>query len=405
MPMNALLKPGYSLGGNLARTLKNEFESNFAEGTHEFWMERALQVSMNGVGWTAPNPAVGCCIVRDGQLIAEGFTQEYRHEHAERMAFKEVDFSKANEKFLKDAVVYVTLEPCAHIGSQPPCVDLLLNAPMETIVIACQDPDTRVNGLGIQKLKDAGKTVIMGVLENEAQAWHFPFLRSKKNQEPVWVGKWAQTKSGHLADADGNSKWITNAKSRAYTHWLRQKYDAIVVGAGTWMDDEPRLDVRDCASPHRRNPVRLIFDPKGRLLSKSGDSFFKKTKSPIKVFVCEEKISEMNPASLPLHERLEIIPIRAKAGDKNLFTAFKTAVNGANYPRPLQSVFVEGGTGLLTGLLRNALLDGVHQFTGTLNFDRVSDEHQILFQPDSQFTLLTEHEFDGDYLHEWIKCS
>ena len=188
----SLLAENYGLGGFIPRALKDEIVSTFPAGTHEYWMERALQISMNACGSSAPNPAVGCVIVSDGVLIAEGFTQQYRGEHAERMAMNQIGDDQAKREQLKNATVYVTLEPCSHFGSQPPCVDLFLNSPIQTIVIACPDPDSRVNGAGIEKLKAAGVNVIVGVLENEALELNKRFFTFHTKHRPYLILKWAQ---------------------------------------------------------------------------------------------------------------------------------------------------------------------------------------------------------------------
>ena len=229
----SLLKSGFALGGRIDRTLNAKVEPSFPFGspeyTDEYWMEQALICSMNSVGLSPPNPSVGCVLVKNQGVLASGFTQATGGEHAERMAFKNLP----KDIDLSDVTAYVTLEPCSHFGSQPPCADLFLNTGLKKMVVACQDPDSRVNGEGIQRLRDNGIEVVVGVLEAEVRAFLFPFIFNRTQHRPAWIGKWAQTPQGYLADANGHSKWISNVQSRAYTHWLRQKYDVIVVGAET----------------------------------------------------------------------------------------------------------------------------------------------------------------------------
>jgi diaminohydroxyphosphoribosylaminopyrimidine deaminase/5-amino-6-(5-phosphoribosylamino)uracil reductase len=396
MPMKWTLRPGYSLGGRIDRTLRNSvtpsFDFSTPESTDLYWMEQALLISMNGVGWTAPNPAVGCVIVRENQLIASGFTQTYKKEHAERMAFAQIQ----NRDDLKEATVYVTLEPCTHTGHQPPCVDLLLKSPVRRVVVATADPDVRVAGQGIQKLKDAGKEVVVGILQNEAQAWHFPFLKNRLAQKPVWIAKWAQTESGHLADADGNSKWITNSESRAYTHWLRQKYDAILVGAQTWITDRPSLTVRDCAEPHRRNPARLVFDPKGLLAELPIKDILIHDESPVWVYL-DEDIYQAKKNYLPEAKGLTWISFRGVEG-------FVKAVESTAFERPLQSIFCEGGARLINTLMQHGIFDAVHRFQGKVSFACVDSRHRVNFSPDSNWFCAINHQFQDDVLQEWVKC-
>ncbi len=378
------LHPGFGLGGEFARTLNETVTPMFKMGTDEYWMEQALQIAMNAVGWSAPNPSVGCVIVKNNQALASGFTQAFRHEHAERMAFNEI----SSLELLKGATVFVTLEPCTHFGSQPPCVDLLVNSPIERVVIACVDPDSRVNGSGVEKLKLAGKKVTLGVLQKEASAWHFPFLRNRVTGKPVWIGKWAQTPDGYLANSEGESKWITNVKSRAYTHWLRQKYDAILVGAETWIKDEPQLTVRDCALPHRRNPKRLVFDPSGKV--HQGD--FKNTL----VFTCIDRLAKDSDPRI-------WIPIQATRESPTLLNEFKRAVESAPSIQPLQSVFCEGGAQLLNLLIQSDMLDAIHIFTGQKKWAQNLDRYRVQIALQEKWYLEAQHYFDDDYLQEWVK--
>jgi diaminohydroxyphosphoribosylaminopyrimidine deaminase/5-amino-6-(5-phosphoribosylamino)uracil reductase len=404
------MKPGFGLGGIFLRTLDSNFDIRTAKNlvatitpeSHEYWMAYALQVSMNAVGWSAPNPAVGCVIVKNKTVIAEGFTQAYRHEHAERMAFQNLAESAHASEDLKDAVVYVTLEPCSHTGFQPPCVDLLLASPIKTFVIACSDPDERVSGLGIEKLKQAGKTVIVGVLEEEVRAWHFPFLKNKEIKKPVWIGKWAQTKDGYLADSVGASQWITNEHSRAYTHWLRQKYDAILVGAGTWLEDHPRLDVRNCAGPVRRHPIRLIFDPRAKLsIEQFGlSSIPPSAENPIYVFTC----SDYFPKREELPPGVNRILVPATSISENFISSFQSTVEKMQFDRPLQSVFCEGGPLLLSLLLKENIFSALHVFTGVKEFSSTDDRYQVSWKPNEDWVRLCVHNFEDDYLHEWVNC-
>ncbi|NDG83647.1 MAG: bifunctional diaminohydroxyphosphoribosylaminopyrimidine deaminase/5-amino-6-(5-phosphoribosylamino)uracil reductase RibD [Proteobacteria bacterium] len=401
MPMEPLLKKGFGLGGRIERALAATVAPSFATGTDDYWMEQALLESMNGVGITAPNPAVGCVLVENDREISRGHTQEYRKEHAERMAFENRDRGAD----LSRATAYVTLEPCSHQGHQPPCVDLLLQSPVPRIVIATRDPDPRVNGEGIRRLQEAGKDVILGVLENECRAWHFPFLRSRATGRPVWIAKWAETPAGFLADASGNSKWISNESSRAYTHWLRQKYDAIVVGAGTFLADHPKLTVRDCALPHQRHPERWVFDPKGRLFNLPKERvpgaplFRPDSLTGFKIAVCE---SVLKKHRTPPPADWVAIPVEPESPD--FWSAFCEGVRAAPRTIPLQSVMVEGGASLLRGLFSEGLVEGVHCFTGQKEFlTRCDTQNQVGPWAGPGWTLQSHQELRGDILREWTK--
>jgi len=387
--MKPVLRKGFGIGGRIARTLALHPEPTFPFGSDEYWMEQALLESMESIGLSQPNPAVGCVLVQENHEIARGRTQAWKHQHAESVAFSRIDPGAD----LHRATAFVTLEPCSHQGFQPPCVELFLHSPIPRIVIAVSDPDPRVSGEGIRLLRAAGKEVVMSVLEPEARAWNSNFLLSKKTGRPVWAAKWAQNEAGYLCDADGNSKWITNAKARAHTHWLRQKYDAIVVGARTFLLDRPKLTVRDCAKPHHRSPERFIFDPKGRVLDLPLDE-----RSGFRILVCESDLKARGMGSSP-----ELISVPDSSDSPNLWRNFQKALESASFERPLQSVMVEGGPRLLQALLKDDFFTVVHRFTGRHPFDSVDEACRLGWVPDSSFRLQTEEDFNGDLLHEWIK--
>jgi len=327
--------------------------------------------TVKGSGWASPNPSVGCVVIRNGNVIARGFTQSYGGKHAERMAFE--SFKDVSELDSLDGIhVYVTLEPCTHYGKQPPCVDLLLHPSIEKVVIGCTDLDPRVSGEGIRLLENSEKIVKVGVLEKEIRAWHFPFLNHREKNRPLWVAKWAENQDGLLADANGNSKWITGEDSRAYTHWLRQKYDTILVGAGTWLQDLPRLTVRDCAEPHHRNPVILIHDPRRKI----------------------------DPSSLPGGVRLY-----TQQSVEDLILA----IEGTDFGFELQSVFCEGGARTLSELFRLKKINLVHRFVGEKDFglEGTASTHRVQgFDPvrESAWKLSTLCKLGNDYLQEWVNC-
>ncbi len=386
--MKKEISKGFGLGGRFDRALITHPEPSFQVGTDEYWMEQTLLISMNSVGLSPPNPSVGCMFVKDGVCIASGFTQATGKEHAEKMAFLQL----GDHPDLTGVTAYVTLEPCSHFGFQPPCVDLFLNTGIKRIVVAVQDPDPRVNGAALEKLRSNGIEVAIGVLEPEARAFQFPFIANRILKRPVWIGKWAQTQSGDLADANGNSKWITNPESRAYTHWLRQKYDAIVVGAQTFLRDQPALTVRDCAPLHNRNPIRLVFDPKGVVPAKDLES------KGFICFVCESELTKLDPEVRPFLKVIEGRPDEA-----NLVKRFQKAVESMKWEKPLQSILVEGGPSLLKLACAESIFDAVHIFTGTRIFDQASDRYRMKWKPDSSWNRVAEHYFSQDYLQEWVK--
>lgn len=205
-------------------------------------MAAALALGERGAGRTGTNPAVGCFIVRDGRVLARGWTQPSGRPHAEAMALEAL---YASGESAKDTTIYVTLEPCAHKSSRgPSCADLIVNAAPARVVIAAEDPDPRTAGKGAAALHNAGIIVEMGVLQEEARAAHAGFFYRAQQGRPLVTLKMAMSLDGQIALADGRSKWITGAAARAHTHLQRARHDAILVGGGTLRADNPALDVR-----------------------------------------------------------------------------------------------------------------------------------------------------------------
>lgn len=227
----------------------------------QFWMWRAMELAQKGRGWVEPNPLVGCVIVKDGDCVGEGYHERFGGNHAEVNALQQAGTAAAG------ATVYVTLEPCCHFGKTPPCVEALVRANVERVVVAMQDPFPKVAGGGIQQLRDAGILVELGVLENEALKLNDPYLKLQFCHRPYVTAKWAMTLDGKIASREYSSRWISGTKSRAVVHRLRSRMDAILVGAGTVLFDNPMLNVRlnDFAEnagekETLRTPMRVIAD-------------------------------------------------------------------------------------------------------------------------------------------------
>lgn len=227
----------------------------------QFWMWRAMELAQKGRGWVEPNPMVGCVIVKDGECVGEGYHERFGGTHAEVNALRQA------EAAAQGATVYVTLEPCCHFGKTPPCVQALIRAHVERVVVAMQDPFPKVAGGGIQQLRDAGIEVEIGVLENEALRLNEPYLKLQLCHRPYVTAKWAMTLDGKIASRKCSSRWISGTKSRARVHQLRSRMDAILVGAGTVLFDNPMLDVRlndftesAVKNVTPRTPMRVVAD-------------------------------------------------------------------------------------------------------------------------------------------------
>lgn len=218
------------------------------------WMRYALRVGRRGQGQAWPNPAVGCVLVRDGRVIALGHTAQGGRPHAERAA---LDMAGP---LAKGTTAYVTLEPCAHHGQTPPCAQGLINAGITRVVIATQDPDSRVNGQGVQMLQTAGIEVVTGTLEDEARRDLSGFFQKITMGRPSVTLKLATSLDGRIATASGESQWITGAQARKEVHHLRLCHDAVMVGAGTARADDPQLTVRGMGNIPQ--PVRVVLSRK-----------------------------------------------------------------------------------------------------------------------------------------------
>ncbi len=215
------------------------------------FMAHALSIAENGKLWTSPNPMVGAVITSDNKIIAEGYHERYGENHAEVNALKDIgeDIGKA--------ALYVTLEPCSIHGKTPPCTDAVVSSGISRVVIAMKDPNPRVNGEGIRILREAGINVEVGLLEERASRLNEKYIKYVSTSVPWVTLKAAQTLDGRIADINGDSKWITGKSSRKVVHSLRATHDAVLVGAGTVIKDDPELDVRHVEG---KNPIRVIID-------------------------------------------------------------------------------------------------------------------------------------------------
>lgn len=222
-------------------------------------MARAIKLAKRGQYTTHPNPSVGCLLVKNAEVIAEGFTQRVGGDHAEINALKKV----AGEAI--GATAYVTLEPCSHTGRTPPCANALIKAGVSKVIIAMQDPNPNVSGSGIAMLEAAGIEVITGVLETEARALNLGFIHRMEHKLPFVRVKMATSLDGRTALTSGESKWITGEAARRDVQFWRAKSSAILTGIGTVLADDPSLTVRLSASVldiegEVRQPIRVILD-------------------------------------------------------------------------------------------------------------------------------------------------
>lgn len=226
---------------------------------HEQYMRRCLELAKLGAGSVSPNPMVGALLVHDGKIIAEDYHRYFGGPHAEALVINRVlaDYKEDAERLFREGTLYVSLEPCAHYGKTPPCAKLLADYRVGRVVVACRDPFDQVNGAGIGILRDAGIDVIEHVLEEEAQWLNRRFFTRVRQQRPYIILKWAQTGDGYMAPKEGRQRWISGPEARLLVHRWRSEEDAVLVGAGTAVADDPQLTVREWQG---RNPMRILID-------------------------------------------------------------------------------------------------------------------------------------------------
>lgn len=222
-------------------------------------MAQALLVSAAARRRSAPNPWVGCVLLRDGEIVGAGASEPPGRAHAEAGAL-----AQAGDR-ARGATAYVTLEPCSHRGRTPPCADALIAAGVARVVAALEDPDPRVAGAGFARLRAAGVDVTVGIGAGVAARELAPYLHHRRTGRPFVVAKIATSLDGRVAAADGSSRWLTSAAARADSHELRADSQAIVVGAGTVLADQPTLTVRDVTRAPEHPPVRVVLDGRGRV--------------------------------------------------------------------------------------------------------------------------------------------
>ena len=335
--------------------------------TDEKYMQRCLQLAAAGAGNVAPNPMVGCVIVRDSKIIGEGFHQQFGGPHAEVMAVRSVE----ERALISGATVYVSLEPCSHYGKTPPCADLLVSLNLARVVVATTDPNPAVAGRGIARLREAGIEVTVGVLEAEAQEQNRRFFTFQIKKRPYIILKWAQTADGFMdvvrEPGQTGIRWITAPAAQKLVHQWRSEEPAILVGSGTVLNDNPALTVRKVSG---RNPLKVILDPSGRTLSRVD-------KMP------GEKLVFINHPEMAGSDYIKI-------EDE---TQLLNQVMAELYHRNISSVLVEGGAYTLQKFLDEGLWDEARVLTGRAFFGAGLEAPRISKPP------ISEYMYGADRIH------
>lgn len=328
----------------------DSFFSTFAPMTDEFYIKRCLELAALAIGNVSPNPMVGCVIVLNDKIIGEGYHQQYGKPHAEPNAVQAV-FDRFGEKaheILKEATVYVNLEPCAHFGKTPPCADLLIKHQVKKVVIGNRDPFSGVDGKGIEKLQSAGIMVISGVLDQLCKNFNRRFFTRIQKQRPFIILKWAETANGYFATKDGHQKWISGALAKRLAHQWRTEEDAILIGKQTAVMDNPRLTAREWPG---KNPIRLVID--------------KNLQVPLNnhIYDKEAKTIIFNEIKTDATGNIHYIQME----DMHFYLAQKIAFQ--LYLMDIQSVIIEGGANILKQFLEANIWDEARIFSSSNSWD------------------------------------
>jgi diaminohydroxyphosphoribosylaminopyrimidine deaminase/5-amino-6-(5-phosphoribosylamino)uracil reductase len=305
-------------------------------------MRLALSAATRGWGQTAPNPLVGAVVFAGDDLAGEGYHARFGERHAEVVALEQ-----AGDR-ARGATLYVTLEPCNHHGKTPPCVDSIIDAGVSRVVIAARDPNPLASG-GVDKLRDAGIAVELGVLESDAHEMNAPFFNSFKSERPWVTLKLAVSLDGAIAAADRKPRWLTGEESRILVHRMRAANDAVAVGIATATADDPELTARTDPAP-RVPPLRIVFDRSARL---SSESKLAKTASIVPTLLVTSSATQL-PADLA-RQGVEAIPAH-NVGDALLQLR----------SRGITSLMVEGGAGLAASFMAGGFVDRLVIFQAPL---------------------------------------
>ena len=343
--------------------------------THEFYIKRCIELAKNGLGTTYPNPLVGSVIVHNDRIIGEGWHRKAGEPHAEVNAVNSVK----DKSLLKDATIYVTLEPCSHFGKTPPCCDLIIANKIPNVVIGTVDPFAKVAGNGIKKLIKSGKNVTVGILEEECNELNKRFFTFHQKKRPYVVLKWAETSDGFIAPKKKLKQvqhdklapvWITNPYSRQLVHKWRTEEQAILVGTNTVLEDNPKLDARDFKGT---NPVRIVLDKSGKISEK----YHVKDASQKTIFITESK-------NFPSTENC--IYENAIFGNSLADSILKIL-----YESNIQSVLIEGGTTTLQTFINEGLWDEARIFNGSVKFQNGLEAPKLNGVTCSRFDIMDDH--------------
>jgi len=313
---------------------KNTFDDNY-------YMRMAIRLARKGIGKTNPNPMVGAVIVRNGKIIGRGYHKKCGDYHAEINAINNVKGS------IRGSTIYINLEPCSHYGRTPPCVDTLIKKGLKRVVVGTHDHNPEVNGKGIKILRSKGIKVDVGILDTECRQLNEHYFKFIKSGIPYVTAKYAQSLDGRIATKTGDSQWISSEASRKYVHFLRSTNDGIMVGAGTVIADNPQLTVRHVKG---KNPLRIIVDSKLRIPIKSS---VLTDDNPHQTIIATTSNTPARKITAIKKLGVEVLVVRKERNGKVSFSSLLKELG----KKEIMSVLVEGGSGMITALLKVNLVD------------------------------------------------
>ena len=307
---------------------------------HKKYIQRTFYLAKKGKGRVAPNPLVGCVIVKNNIIIGEGYHKKYGENHAEINAINNV----VNKNDIKGSTVYINLEPCNHYGKTPPCSDELIKLQPKEVIVSNKDPNPLTNGKSLQKLKENNILVKSNILEKEGYELNKRFFKNQYKKLPYVILKWAQTEDGFLAKENGSSKWISSDVSRTLVHKWRSEEAGILIGVNTAIHDNPKLNVRSWKG---QNPIRIMIDPQNRC--NKNQTLLKD--SLVTLIYNKEISKEVNKKYF------------VKLDQFNLQNILKNI-----YERGISSILVEGGAKTLNSFIENNLWDEARVFQSKMKY-------------------------------------
>lgn len=322
----------------------------FCSMSDELYMKRCLELAEMGNGQVSPNPMVGCVIVSGGLIIGEGYHKKYGQAHAEVNAIHAVldKYGDSAAELLREATVYVSLEPCAHFGKTPPCADLLIRHQVKKVVVGNRDPFPDVDGKGIEKLKHAGIEVVSGISDKECRHLNRRFFTRIEQQRPYIILKWARTANGFFAPKNTTQQWISGPLAKKMVHKWRSEEDAILVGKQTAMADNPQLSAREWTG---KNPIRIVVD---RNLSVPATSHLYNDIAKTIIF---------NEIKTDVEGNIHFISME----DMQYYLPQKIAYQ--LYLMDIQSIIIEGGANILNQFITSGLWDEARVFNSTASWE------------------------------------